>query len=217
MPAAPPPLPAGYVERRVAGSGSVMARKLASLGSVALPSAPFGADIKPHACGLERAAAAAAAAAAAGAAEPRRAASGRAPRHAVAAAGGLADGLKTHKCGLEKAKEAALAAAAAAAESAGGPSVEAVASPAKRRLSDAPSGLGEGVKVHKSGLERAKKAAAGGGGGERPLSAAAAKAAAREAAQWAQWGGEPLGASQRHMSKLEKEAAAWKEAAAKRR
>ena len=243
-------LPAGYLERPVAGAPTFMQRRLAQLNpgtaqplgsdlrvhqskleqakaeadakkragqaearrmpasAAAAAAAPLGSDLRVHMSKLEQAKAAAVAAKAAGQASPVVQRRSGATSHA---GGGLTD-LKVHKSKLELAKEAAVAAAAA-----GGTPGRGV----KRGRGDAgPEGTGlSDMKVHKSGLELAKDAASKlpqTPVGARKAQAQQSRAAARLAADWAAWDGEPMdNLMVKPMSKLEKEVAAWKAAAAK--
>jgi hypothetical protein len=76
------------------------------------------------------------------------------------------------------------------------------------------------MKIHKSGLERAKEAASG-----LPTTPAGARKAATQsraaqklAAEWGAWDGQPMdGLLKRLESKLEKDAKAWKAMAAKQK
>ena len=77
-------------------------------------------------------------------------------------------------------------------------------------------GLGEDLVVHKCGLERASEAAKA-AAAERP-EADGGRAAQREKEGWEAFGSLPLAATvqHKHMSKMEKEVAAWKAAAKKK-
>jgi len=117
-----------------------------------------------------------------------------------------------HLCGLERAVAAAAAARSAVAAG------EAPGVGAKKRpAGGAPEGpsLGADLKVHKSGLERAKEAAEGEEGAP-VVSERVARQAAREASAWAAWEGQPIAAlGKRKLSQLEVAQAAWKKAAAR--
>jgi hypothetical protein len=193
-------LPPGWLPRVKAGEApSHLQKKIrAAQGAEATP---LDSDLLVHRSGLEQAAAAARAKAAAGAASPRCAS--KAARLGPSAP--LGADLLVHRSGLEQAKAAASAKAAAGAASPHSRVRNSVASTAP---------LGAELKVHKSGLELAKEAAAaaaaeGGAGG-------LSRAAKREADEWAQWGGQPIGnLVVKHESKMEREVRLWKEAAAK--
>jgi hypothetical protein len=189
-------------------AGQAEARRMPP-SAAAAAAAPLGSDLRVHMSKLEQAKAAAVAAKAAGQASPVVQRRSGATSHAE---GGLTD-LKVHKSKLELAKEAAVAAAAA-----GGTPGRGV----KRVRGDAAptegTGLGD-MKVHKSGLELAKDAASKlpqTPVGARKAHAPQSRASARLAADWAAWDGEPMdNLMVKPMSKLEKEQAAWKAAAAK--
>ena len=127
----------------------------------------------------------------------------------------LASDLKVHRCGLEKAKDAALAAQAQARASGETTPSRGLKRARAEAATDTP-GLND-VKIHKSGLERAKEAAthkqATPGAAQRKQR----RAEERKAQEWAQWDTQSLDAvTKPHMSKMEKEVAAWKAAAAKK-
>jgi len=75
------------------------------------------------------------------------------------------------------------------------------------------------MKVHQSGLEKAKAeaVAARGEGGPAAPAGLPARSAQREASGWEAWGGQPITSLVKpHVSKMEREVARWKQAAARK-